>query len=136
MTAGRRRGWRRRRRAPELHGVWVRVLLGKTGLGPEPAWRRQDRPRWSIRQPIGDERRDLCRVPRKVKGQLLVRRTALSLSPPPPLVLIEVVVVVSAQLGLHKAIERRVRVVPIPAARVIQDGEDPACAALVNAVFN
>ena len=40
------------------------------------------------------------------------------------------------QLGLHKAIERRVRVVPIPAAKAVQDGEDPACAALVNAAFN
>merc|ERR1719213_1585888 len=40
------------------------------------------------------------------------------------------------QLGLHKAIERRVRVVPLPAAKVVQAGEDPACAALVNAVFN
>ena len=40
------------------------------------------------------------------------------------------------QLGLHKAIERRVRVVPLPAAKAVRDGEDPACAALVNAVFN
>ena len=40
------------------------------------------------------------------------------------------------QLGLHKAIERRVRVVPLPAAKVVQQGEDPACAALVNTVFN
>ena len=40
------------------------------------------------------------------------------------------------QLGLHKAIERRVRVVPLPAAKVVREGEDPACAALVNAVFN
>ena len=40
------------------------------------------------------------------------------------------------QLGLHKAIERRVRVVPLPAAKVVGDGEDPACAALVNTVFN
>ena len=37
------------------------------------------------------------------------------------------------QLGLHKAIERRVRVVPLPAAKVVPKGEDPACAALVNA---
>ena len=40
------------------------------------------------------------------------------------------------QLGLHKAIERRVRVVPLPAAKVVEEGEDPACAALVNKVFN
>ena len=40
------------------------------------------------------------------------------------------------QLGLHKAIERRVRTVPIPAAKVVGDGEDPACAALVNTVYN
>jgi len=26
--------------------------------------------------------------------------------------------------------------VPLPAAKVVRDGEDPACAALVNAVFN
>ena len=41
-----------------------------------------------------------------------------------------------AQQLLHKAIERRVRVVPIPAAKAVEDGEDPACAALVNTVYN
>ena len=39
------------------------------------------------------------------------------------------------QLGLHKQIERRVRISPLPAATMIRDGEDPACAALVEAAF-
>ena len=39
------------------------------------------------------------------------------------------------QLGLHKQIERRVRISPLPAATVVRDGEDRACAALVESAF-